>query len=151
MALREMRLVELTLTILIALTFLAFITGSSWVTADAIENQTLEVVINGSTSTVEIYGEDILFTIDYADGLITTLIITAVISSAWGINVLGSGFNNEAVRILASITWYVGLWIGFSIIPYSLILSIPTFGIYIYALLTVFYAVGVILKLFGGD
>ena len=144
----------LSLGILVVLSMFSLILGNDFIAGIAniaIDN---EALVDGVSSTFEVIGQDVIFSIDTTSliisgiSLITTVIVVAGIL---GVSVLGSGLNPQSSRIIVLITAYVGIWLTLSILAFNLIVSIEIFGSVIYITLTLAYAVGVVQKISGGN
>jgi len=85
-------------------------------------------------------------------GLFGVAISAIVVGVVGGIDVVGSGLSEHSVKLLSNSVLYFGLWGIFSSIAIPLILEIPMyFGVFIYAILTLMYIVGVISMSNSGD
>lgn len=85
-------------------------------------------------------------------GLFGVAISAIVVGVIGGIDVVGSGLSEHSVKLLSNSVLYFGLWGIFSSIAIPLILEIPMyFGVFIYAILTLMYVVGVLSMSNGGD
>lgn len=85
-------------------------------------------------------------------GLFGVAISAIVVGVIGGIDVVGSGLSEHSVKLLSNSVLYFGLWGIFSSIAIPLILEIPMyFGVFIYAILTLMYVVGVVGMSNGGD
>ena len=85
-------------------------------------------------------------------GLFGVAISAIVVGVIGGIDVVGSGLSEHSVKLLSNSVLYFGLWGIFSSIAIPLILEIPMyFGVFIYAILTLMYIVGVLSMNNGGD
>ena len=90
------------------------------------------------------------FSIELLVGAIAIIMVVSIIALALGIQVIGSGLSETSVKTLVSGMTYTGIWLVLSILSSPLILSIATFGIIIYVLLTIGYVLGVVDKMTGG-
>lgn len=147
-------MVTLAILVMVILDFFSIILGENLIGGTvntAIDNTAL---VNGSTTTYFVAGQDILFQIDTSNliiagiALITTIILVA---SLTGITFLGSGLSTASVRVIVLATSYIGLWASMSILAFNLIKSIEVFGSLIYIGITIMYSIGVIQKLTGGS
>lgn len=143
-------IIGLTLTILLVLTILSVILGTSF--TDTLVETTIdnEALIDGGSKTIEIEGVEILFNIDPVIGAIAMIIVIASIGGVVGIQILGTGLSPESVRVLIMAIAYTGIWGVLSILSLPLISSIEIFGPLIYVVLTLGYVIGIIQK-FGGN
>lgn len=143
-------LIEITLTILIVITLFSIIVGSSF-TGNVIENVVdNELIVNGTESTIGL-DSSTLFNIDPVIGFTLTIIVIVSLSAILGIQFLGSGLSPTTVRVMIIGIAYAGIWVVFSLLAEPLISSIDTFGALIYVSLTIFYVIGVVQKIAGGD
>lgn len=84
---------------------------------------------------------------DFEVNLIYMIIVVITIFGvivATGFNALGSGLNDQSVKLLMKITAYVTLWIVLSIFTLSFLSPIEEIGSLFYLLLTIMYSLGVI-------
>ena len=107
-------------------------------------------IVNGTESTIELGGNDLLFVIDPTVLGIAAFVVIIGIAALLGIQFLGSGLSPESIKIIMVCTLYGVIWILLSIFAMPLILSIEVFGIIIYTVLLIMYIVGVIQKIGGG-
>lgn len=85
-------------------------------------------------------------------GLFGVAISAIVVGVVGGIDLFGSGLSEHSVKLLSNSVLYFGLWGIFSSIAIPLILEIPMyFGVFIYAILTLMFVVGVLSMSNGGD
>lgn len=122
-------LIEISLGLLLVITFFNVVLGSSF------SNYTLESE----------YGATI--GIDSITGALAIIIALIAIAVLIGAKILGSGLSEQSVRSILIIVGYGSLWGFFSILSMNLIIAIQIFGIIIYVLLTIMYAIGVMSKL----
>ena len=142
-------IIGLTLTILLTLTLISVLLGSSFtgsLVETTIDN---EAFFNGTASSFEVYNTNIILNIDPIIGAIAIIIIIATVGALIGIQVLGSGLSSESVRVLIISIAYSGLWGVLSALSYSLIISIELFGSLIYIVLTIGFVIGIIEKIGG--
>lgn len=146
-------LIGISLMVMVVLTLFSIIVGGNFIGSTenvAIDNTAL---VNGSTTTYVVAGQDVLFQIDTAtlqNSAIALIVTIILIASITGIQVLGSGLNSESVRIIILATAFTGIWTVLSLLAFSLIITIEVFGTVIYIALTLAYAIGVITRLTGG-
>lgn len=145
-----MGLIGLTLLLLGILTVFSFVLGGA-LSGSFFEN-TLDtsVIINGTTTTLEFGGDEVLFAIDPAVATITVFIVIIGIVGLLGIQILGSGLSPESIRTIMICILYGIVWGLLSVVAMPLILSIEIFGVSIYMVLLVGYIIGVIQKIGGG-
>lgn len=147
-------IISISMSVLIVLSLFSLILGESFIGTSInvlVDNSAL---INGSTTTFEVIGQDILFQIDTSvliNAGIALIVAVSITATLTGIQVVGSGLNAESVRIIILITGYVGIWTSLSIIAFNLIITIEVFGSIIYITLTIGYSIGVLQKISGGE
>jgi len=139
------------LVILLILTLISVVLGSNFTGSTTESTINNEAIVNGSSSTFEIAGTDIVLNIDPVIGAIVIIIIIATLGALLGIQVLGSGISTESVRVLIIAISYTGIWGVLSALSMSLIISIEIFGSLIYVILTIGYVIGIIQKISGGN
>jgi hypothetical protein len=122
-------LIELSLGLLLTITFFNVILGADFTT------YTLESEYASSVG------------IDEITGALAIIIALIGISAIVGIKVLGSGISEQSVRTIIIIVGYGSIWGVFSVLAINLISSIELFGWVLYIALTVVYAIGVMNKL----
>jgi len=108
-------------------------------------NQTL----NGTSQELELEQGSLDLGFNMTYGLVT-VIVSAIALGLIGLNVLGSGLSDFSVKIIWNGIVFYGLWLIFSVLSYSSIVSIPTFGIIFWFLLTFVYTLG-IFNMMGSD
>lgn len=140
---RNMGLIGITLTIIIVLTILSVISGGDFASGTAEGGLTNELIVNGTTSTIQYEEYDTTFGIDPLTGAIALLIIIIAIASIIGLQIFGSGLSDTSVRAIRSAIMYIGLWSTFSLLALPLIFDIAIYGSIIYVILTIGYAIGV--------
>lgn len=145
-------LIVITLMVMVLLSIFSLILGSDFIaTVQNIEVDNISI-INNETSTFLVEAQDVIFQIDTTTLMtagISLLITIGIVAGFTGISFLGSGLNAESVKIIISLTAYIGIWTTLSIITFSLIIEIAVFGSIIYIGLTIGFAIGVIKKLSG--
>lgn len=144
-------IISLTLAILVLLTFMSLILGTSW--TDSLVETTIdsEAFIDDASSTFEILNTNIILNIDPIVGAIAMIIVISTFAALVGIQVLASGLSPESVRALIIGIAYTGLWGVLSILAFDLIVSIEVFGGLIYVSLSIGYVYGVINKIGGNE
>jgi len=143
-------IIGLCLSILLVLTLVSVVVGSSFTDSLVQSNIDQEVLIDGGSKTFEISGTDIIFNIDPIVGALVILIAVIGFAILIGIQVLGSGISPESIRIIINCTLYAGIWGILSVLSSPLIISIEVFGSLIYISLTIGYVIGIVQKLGGG-
>lgn len=142
-------LIIITLLILIVITIFSVVAGSSFignVVENVIDN---DIIINGTVTNLQLSSSS-LFNIDPVMGFLATLTTIIVLVGIIGINFLGSGLSENAVRIITIASVYTGVWVVFSLLAEPLIKSIEIFGTLIYVVLTIGYIIGVVQKIAEG-
>lgn len=142
-------LIYIPLGVLVVLAFVVLIFGNSFVFYSNVNSITTTFIINGTITEV-ITTYQLNFGISIQEGIISLIIGISVVVGLIGVNVVGSGLTDEAVRILTIIIIFVGLWFFLSSITYSLFTMIEYFWI-LYWFFTFLYTFGVIEKIVGGN
>ena len=143
-------LIGITLAIMVVITLFSIISGNSFIgliTETIIDNS---VIVNGSTTSLEIPVPEGTFGLDPLTGGLVLITALAILGAVISIQVVGSGLGEGGVRILMISFFYGGLWGILSIVSANLIIAIEAFGLLIYLMLTILYAIGVVSKYFGG-
>lgn len=131
-----MLLIALSLGILIFLSLFCVIAGAEW---------------DNMSSTISFPTDNIVaFNIDIVAGAIIIIIIVVSVGVIVGIRIWDSGLSDSSVKILTYGSAYIGVWALFSAFAYPLIIAIEIFGTFIYIVLTIMYALGVIMQLSRG-
>ncbi len=147
-------IITITLSILVILTLFSLILGQNFIGATTnviVDNIAL---VNGSTTTFFVEGQDVLFQVDTSVLLnagIALIVAIIVVATITGIQVLGSGLNANSAKIIILITGYIGIWTSLSIVAFNLITSIEIFGSIIYISITIAYSIGVLQNISGGN
>ena len=144
-------LIGLTLLIMGVLTIFSIVLGADL--SGNIIDSTLggEVIVNGSVSTLEFGGDDVLFIIDPTTATIAVFIIIIAIVAVLGIQFLGSGLSPESIRTIMACILFGAVWGLLTVLALPLILAIEVFGTIIYTVLLIGYVVGVIQAIVGGE
>ena len=140
----------LCLTILLVVTLLSIVSGGSFISGITEGDIYNEIVINGTTTTVEYSSTDLTFAIDPLLGGLVILAVVITIAVIIGIQVLGSGLSPSSVSTIRTAVMYTGLWVTLSLTASPLIESISTVGSIIYISLTIIYIIGVFQRITGG-
>lgn len=128
----------LALSGIVVLAIMNLLFGGSWV------GFSLEGSLGQSTAFV-----DGTFSIDNEFwGAVYLTLYVASLSVVFGI---GGFLSNTSVKILTLTFGYVLLWGLFTQMSLDLIIQIPVFGVIIYTILTIIYALGVFTKFYGAD
>lgn len=144
-----MKLIMGSLLIMFILVILTVILGGTYLTTTDTIIIDSEALIDGETATFEATTGIFTIGIDSLEGLVIILTAVIVIASLVGIQVLGSGLSDSAVRTVTIVSVYAELWLILSLMVNSLVWSIEIFGTLIYILLTIIYSIGVIQKITG--
>lgn len=139
------------LFIMLVLTVFSIVLGSGWASSPINLTVDNDAIVNGSSSSFIIEGEDLIFNIDPLTGAIAIIAVIGVIAIVAGLQILGSGLSDTSIRMGVLATVYTGIWVVLSVLALSLIFSIEVFGAIIYITLTLVYVVGVIQKMAGGN
>lgn len=122
-------------------------------TFDSDETQTQNLVanqtLNGTSQELELEQGSLDLGFNMTYGLVA-VIVSAIALGLIGLNVLGSGLSDFSVKIIWNGIVFYGLWLIFSVLSYSSIVSIPTFGIIFWFLLTFVYTLGIFNRM-GSD
>jgi len=143
-------LITISLIAMIIITLLSIISGNSFIGNTGGFDTSATVIINGSTSTLDLEGSE-LFYIDPVLGFIIMFVAIGVLVGLLGFNVVGSGLSDTAIRVILWVTVHGAIWGLFSVLSMSLIVAIELYGSLIYIGLTGMYVFGVIQKLVGGN
>ena len=123
-------ILALSLMILIVITLFSVILGGTLVAGLANVAINNDALVDGVSSTFEVVGQDVIFSIDTTSlivagiSLIVAIIIVATIT---GITVLGSGLNPQSARIVIFLTGYIGIWSTLTALAFNLIANIIFF------------------------
>ena len=142
-------LISLTLFLMGLITFFSVILGSTLTGATETTDIQNDLIVNGSTTTLEISGSHV-FNIDAVVGAIAIIILITVIAGIIGIRILGSGLSDNSVKYITLGIVFSGIWTILSVLSWNLITSIEVFGGTIYVFLTIMYVIGVVRKFAGG-
>ena len=119
--------------------------------SDGIQSQTLigNQTLTGEESELELEQGSLSLGFDMTTGLVA-IIIGAIALGLIGLKVLGTGLDPQAVKIIWNGIVFYGLWAVFSVMSYGSIVSIPTFGILFWFMITFIYSLGVFNKMGSG-
>ena len=79
--------------------------------------------------------------------IILSVVTASVLIAIIGLNVLGSGLNDESIKIIKQVLSYYFVWLLISIFTYNVFYyAIPHLGISIYWILTLLYGIAVLLN-----
>jgi len=141
------KLIMGTLGSLFLLFLLSVISGNNFISASYQASLSYQQALNGSISEIGIQNINTNFSLDPLIQAVIWISIIGGVGVASGITVLSSGLGEGGQRWLLGLIFYVSIWIMFSTLPYPLIVASGTFGNLLYFIMTLFYAVGVIIKL----
>ncbi|TET57865.1 MAG: hypothetical protein E3J52_09615 [Promethearchaeota archaeon] len=144
-------LIGLTLFILGVLTIFSMVLGSDLSGSLVDTSMGGDLIVNGSATTLEFTGDDMLFAIDPTVATIAVFVIIIAIVAVLGIQVLGSGLSPESIKVIMACILYGTVWGLLSVLAMPLILAIEVFGTIIYMVLLIGYIVGVIQAIVGGE
>lgn len=144
-------LIGLTLFILGVLTIFSIVLGSDL--SGSVFDTSLggDLIVNGTTTTLEFTGDDALFVIDPTIATIAVFVVIIAIVAVLGIQVLGSGLSPESIKTIMTCILYGTVWGLLSVLALPLISAIEVFGTVIYMVLLIGYIVGVIQNITGGN
>jgi len=111
-----------------------------------IGNQTL----NEEESELELEQGSLDLGFDMTTGLVI-VIIGAIALGLIGLQVFGSGLSSFSVKIIWNGIIFYGLWSIFSVLSYSSIVSIPSFGALFWFIITFIYSLGVFGRMGSGS
>lgn len=134
-----------------SLTILSLVLGSSLAGSIIGGNYDSDLIVNGTTTTIEFSGDEGIFAIDPTVATIAVFIVIIAIVAVLGIQVLGSGLSGESIKVIMACILYGALWGLLSVLAMPLILAIEIFGTIIYMILLIGYTVGVIQAITGGE
>ena len=119
--------------------------------SDEIQEQNLigNQTLTGEESELELEQGNLSLGFDMTVGMVS-IIISAVALGLIGLNILGSGLDPQAVKIIWNGIVFYGLWAIFSVMGYNSIVSIPTFGVLFWFMMTFIYSLGVFGKMGSG-
>lgn len=80
--------------------------------------------------------------INMITGIIALIIGLIAVGVMAGVKVLGSGLDTFSVKLIFLSAVYYGLWGIFSALAFTVFLSIPFFGVFIWFILTLIYSLG---------
>lgn len=144
-------LIAITLGIMLLLTLISIILGGSYIGSSFTATVDESLIVNGSTTTLEVVTSDYSFAITELQGGLLILVVLITVAGLIGIRILGSGLSDASVRTITYVVFYGGLWTLLSLMSYSLIRSIEVFGTLIYIAMTLMYVIGVAQLLLGGS
>jgi len=119
--------------------------------SDEIQSQTLigNQTLTGEESELELEQGNLNLSFDMTTGLVA-IIIGAIALGLIGIKVLGSGLDPQSVKIIWNGIVFYGLWLIFSVLAYNSIITIPSFGVIFWFMITFIYSLGVFGKMGSG-
>jgi len=129
----------------------SFILGSSLIGTIISDTFASDIIVNGTTQSLEFSKYTNTFAIDPTLGAIAILLGIIAIAGILGIQAIGSGLSPTSIRVIMIALMYFIMWGLLSILAEPLISSISLFGSFIYVGLTVMYIIGVVQKISGGS
>jgi len=111
-----------------------------------------EIGVNGTNTTIDI-PEAGTQTFNLSGIQMTMVILIAIlaVSIVAGVRVLGTGLSDTSQAMIFNSGIYLGLWGVFSVLAYSLIDDMSTFGWLIWLALTIMLVIGVAQQTIGGS
>jgi len=109
-----------------------------------VTNSTGSFIVNGTESTLEYEGSNLIFGISLTEGIMASLVAIMAFGGAIGIKVLDSGISEFSQKIIFNGSFYGGLWAIFSILSYGLISAIPVFGWFLWFIISLIHLLGII-------
>jgi len=143
-------LIGMTLAVLMVLCFFSVVTGNAFISTVGIQGLDVEALVNGTTTSFIVQGEEFAVIIDPTMGLVATLLVIAGVIAILGFNIVSTGLGDEAVRVLTIAIMYTTVWGFLSILAIPLIHTIEGYGNLFYIILTILYTIGVIRSMTGG-
>lgn len=140
-------LIEVSLGIMVGLTLLSLFLGGGYPSTEIEAIVDTQQIINGTEATFEIASKRINLFLSPTDGFFSVLVAIGVIILLLGVRVVGSGLNDEALRLISFILIYGGMWGCLSLLARGFLFNIPYFGLFFYVFLTILYVIGAIRKL----
>lgn len=146
-----MALIGLTLLILGVLTIFSMVLGGALSGTILNSDYQGDLIVNGTTTTLEFSGNDQLFAIDPTIATIAVFVVIIAIVAVLGIQFLGSGLSPESIKVIMACILYGAVWGLLSVFAMPLIVAIEVFGTIIYMVLLIGYIIGVIQRITGGE
>lgn len=141
----------LCLAIMLTITLLSIVSGGSFVSGTTENIIYNELIVNGTTSTIDYGTANLTFGIDPLLGGLMILTTIVILASLVGIQIFASGLSDSSVSTIRTAIMYAGLWTTLSLASLPLISSIELIGTAIYLTLTIVYVIGVFQSITGGD
>ena len=136
-------MIMLPLVILLFITIFSIIFGATFTSLSVDTFISNDSIINGTTTVIDLGGENIYFSIDPLVGATIWIAGLIILGALWSIQFLGSGLGPMGVKTIVFGTFYGIIWIMLSVYASPLIISIPIFGWLTYITLTIIFAIGV--------
>jgi len=135
---------------MVVLTIFSLMTGTDFISqiVDVEYSQIVDIDSVPSLFEIESVSQD--FFIDPIMGAIVILTSIVVIAGTIGLKILGSGISESGHRTITICIIYAGLWTMLSVLASPLIFGISMIGGLLYALITLFYVIGVAKMIAGG-
>lgn len=138
-------LIGLSLTILLLFSLFSIMLGAEW-GQDVIDaDYQSEGIVNGTSTSLDFEGQ-IFLDIGILNGALIILTVVIALAVLIGIRVFNTGLSETSIKIITTSLLYGSIWISLSLLAYSGIVMIETFGELIYVVLTFMYTLGVIQK-----
>lgn len=118
-------------------------TDSLALIANPVVNPTTgQLIQNETTNQLTTSGSDETFNIDFLTGFIALIIGVVIIGVVAGVKFLGSGLSGQAQKLIFYSAICFGLWGIFSALTYTMLASIPSFGLILWLSFTMIYMFG---------
>lgn len=144
-------IITVCLAIMGVLTLFSFILGNTLFGNIISDTFASDIIVNGTTQSLEFSKYSETFAIDPTLGAIAILLGIIAIAGILGIQAIGSGLSPTSIKIIMTALMYFIMWGLLSILSEPLISSIKLMGSFIYVGLTVMYIIGVVQKISGGS
>lgn len=132
------------------LTIFSLILGTSLSGSTLDPTVDTNIIINGTTTTLEWTSGNFLFIIDPTIATIGLFVVIGALAGVLGAQALASGLSPESIKTIMICILYGPTWSLLSVLALPLISAIEIFGNFIYLSLTIAYIYGVINKISGG-
>lgn len=143
------RLIGVMISIMGVLTFFSLLTGNSLIGSNTTAMGDSLITVDGVATTISYDPATEVFYIDPVLGFISLFVVFGSVAGIAGIQFLGSGLSDSAVR---TVTWtiiYGSVWGLMSVLAIPLITGIALLGSIVYYIITFFYVFAVAKKLSG--
>jgi len=78
------------------------------------------------------------------ENIIISIIAVTIAIALIGINVLGTGLQNESIHIIYKVLAYYFIWAIISIFTFDIFASIPVLGTTFYMIFTILYGISIL-------